>query len=128
MHNQISEIIKNICINASFIVLDIYDKYKKSTNLNNQVLPQYKLDGSPITTADKASNHYILSQLKYNFPNIPIVFEESENDQILREQNFLLVDTLNGTKEFLNMNDELSDNIGYVENHKAILGTVLLPA
>ena len=128
MHNQISEIIKNICINASFIVLDIYDKYKKSTNLKNQVLPQYKPDGSPITNADKASNHYILSQLKYNFPNIPIISEESENDQILRERNFFLVDPLDGTKEFLNMNDEFSVNIGYVENHKAILGTVSLPA
>ena len=128
MHNQISEIIKNICINASYIVLDIYDKYKKSTNLKNQVKLQYKLDGSPITTADKASNHYILSQLKYNFPNIPIISEESENDQILRERNFFLVDPLDGTKEFLNMNDEFSVNIGYVENHKAILGTVSLPA
>ncbi len=128
MHNQISEIIKKICINASFIVLDIYDKYKKSTNLNNQVLPQYKLDGSPITTADKASNHYILSQLKYNFPNTPIISEESENDQILNEKNFFLVDPLDGTKEFLNMNDEFSVNIGYVENQKAILGTVSLPA
>ena len=128
MHNQISEIIKNICINASFIVLDNYNEYKTSKDLKNKILPQYKVDGSPLTNADKASNHYIVSQLKYNFPNIPIISEESENDQILREQNFFLVDPLDGTKEFLNMNDEFSVNIGYVENHKAILGTVSLPA
>ena len=128
MHNHISETIKKICINASLIVLDIYNKYKTSLNLRNQVLPQYKLDGSPITIADKASNHYILSQLKYNFPNIPIISEESENNQTLSEQNFFLVDPLDGTKEFLNMNDEFSVNIGYVENHKAILGAVSLPA
>ena len=100
MHDQISEIIKNICGNSSFIFLDIYDKFKNSTNLNNQVLPQYKFDCSPITTSDKASNHYILSQLKYNLSNIWIVSKESENDQILREQNFFLSDPLDGTKNF----------------------------
>ena len=88
MHNHISEIIKNICINASLIVLDIYNKYKASVNSKNQVMLKYKVDGSPLTNADKASNHYIVSQLKYNFPNIPIISEESENIQILSEKNF----------------------------------------
>ena len=128
MHNQISEIVKNICIKASLIVLDNYNKYKTSKDLKNKILPQYKIDGSPLTNADKASNHYIVSQLKYNFPNIPIISEESENIQILSEKNFFLVDPLDGTKEFLNMNDEFSVNIGYVENNKAILGAVSLPA
>lgn len=128
MHIHISEIIKNICINASLIVLDIYNKHKTSINQKNQVLLQYKFDGSPLTIADKASNNYITSQLKYNFPNIPIISEESKNVQIHREKKFFLVDPLDGTKEFLNMNDEFSVNIGYVENFQAILGTVSLPA
>ena len=128
MHNHISEIIKNICINASLIVLDIYNKYKNSINEKNQILLKHKFDGSPLTIADKASNDYILSQLKHNFPNIPIISEESENLEILSEKNFFLVDPLDGTKEFLNMNDEFSVNIGYVENYQAILGTVSLPA
>ena len=128
MHNQISEIIKNICINASLIVLDNYNKYKASKNLNNQVVLKYKIDGSPLTNADKESNNYIVSQLKYNFPNIPIISEESENIHILSEKNFFLVDPLDGTKEFLNMNDEFTVNIGYVENNQAIIGTVSLPA
>ena len=128
MHNHISEIIKNICINASLIVLDNYNKYKTSINLKNQALHKYKVDGSPLTSADEASNDYIVSQLQYNFPNIPIISEESKNVQILSEKNFFLVDPLDGTKEFLNMNDEFSVNIGYVENNQAILGTVSLPA
>ena len=128
MHNQISKIIKRICTNASFIVLDNYKKYNTSISSKNKIQIKQKVDGSPLTEADLASNHYIVSQLKYYFPNIPVISEESDNDQILNKKNFFLVDPLDGTKEFLIMNDEFSVNIGYVENNRAILGAVALPA
>ena len=120
---RISQKMKNICIKASIIVLKYYESYKKNNKLNYNI----KIDGSPVTEADKKSNSYIVSHLKDNFPDIPIISEELKNKTFLSNKKFFLVDPLDGTKEFLKMNGQFTVNIGYVENNKAVLGAVSIP-
>ena len=127
MKDLIAKIIKESCIQASFIVMKIYDlrkkkDYKKDLNLS------YKKDGSPLTNADRLANEIIVANLKNFFPNIPIISEESSDIVKRNIKDFFLVDPLDGTKEFLRENGEFTINIGYVSNKIALLGAVCHPS
>jgi 3'(2'), 5'-bisphosphate nucleotidase len=96
-----------------------YEQYEKS-------------DSSPLTEADLAAHHIIIDGLKA-ISAYPCLSEESgEADGIdwqQREQwgTYWLIDPLDGTKEFINKNDEFTVNIALIENGKAILGVVYCP-
>ena len=68
-----------------------------------------KADLSPITLADKKVNEIILSALKKKYPTIPIISEETSIPAYEIRKNweyFFMVDPLDGTKEFIQKNDE----------------------
>jgi 3'(2'), 5'-bisphosphate nucleotidase len=91
---------------------------------------RFKSDRSPVTDADDRAEKIILAGLAMHFPNIPVIAEESAAAGHIPEiQNqFFLVDPLDGTKEFISRNGEFTVNIALVENQKAILGVVYAPA
>lgn len=89
-----------------------------------------KADRSPLTRADMASHRLILAQLQQLDPEIPILSEESAQQDISERRSwerFWLVDPLDGTKEFIKRNGEFTVNIALVENHQAVLGVVHVP-
>ena len=92
---------------------------------------QHKVDGSPLTEADLASHHAIVSGLEQLTPGLPILSEESaEVAYQVRQhwQRFWLIDPLDGTKEFIKRNGEFTVNIALIENGKPVLGVVHAPA
>lgn len=88
----------------------------------------YKEDLSPVTLADKASHDFISSELEALTPNIPIISEEGEIKNHKDAGEFWLVDPLDGTKEFIQKNDEFTVNIALISNHIPVLGIVCAPA
>ena len=86
---------------------------------------EVKKDGSPLTVADKRSHNVINSILLKS--GIPIVSEEG-NSLLLNEDSYWLVDPLDGTKDFLDANDEFTINIALIRNKNPILGIVSAPA
>ena len=96
-----------------------YEQYEKS-------------DSSPLTEADLAAHHIIIDGLK-EISDYPCLSEESgEADGIDWQQRkdwgtYWLIDPLDGTKEFINKNDEFTVNIALIENGKAVLGVVYCP-
>jgi 3'(2'), 5'-bisphosphate nucleotidase len=91
---------------------------------------QSKDDESPLTQADLASHRWIDAGLKSLTPDIPIISEESGLpgfDERSQWQRYWLIDPLDGTKEFVNRNDEFTVNIALIENHRPILGVVYVP-
>lgn len=89
---------------------------------------QHKADNSPLTAADLASHHLILSQLQQLTPHIPVLSEESdENPQRHTWPNLWLVDPLDGTKEFVARTNDFTVNIALVVNHQAVLGILHAP-
>lgn len=84
-----------------------------------------KGDGSPLTEADLQSNRVLMELLSPS--GIPIVSEEV-GDLKLSESLYWLVDPLDGTKDFLDGNDEFSVNIGLIEDQRPVLGVVYAPA
>jgi 3'(2'), 5'-bisphosphate nucleotidase len=90
-----------------------------------------KADGSPLTLADLAADHVIVSALHAWDPALPIVSEEGSAPpyETRREwSRFWLVDPLDGTKEFLTQNGEFTVNIALIERTRPILGVVFAPA
>ncbi len=90
-----------------------------------------KADNSPLTDADMAAHDCILKGLKQLTPDIAILSEESAASEIatrLSWQRFWLVDPLDGTKEFVNRNDQFTVNIALVDQGIPILGVIHAPA
>lgn len=113
------EILKEISSTASECINDIY----ASSKIDNI----YKSDKSPLTQADIESNNIIISSLKKYFKDIRIISEESDNVKNITDNEFFLVDPLDGTKEFIKKNDEFTVNICLIQNNQPKLGVVEIP-
>lgn len=87
-----------------------------------------KPDDSPVTEADLAADRIIAEGLAQAFPDIPLVTEERADSHALRAPRFLIVDPLDGTKEFIRRRGEFTVNIALVENGVPTRGVVLAPA
>ena len=89
-----------------------------------------KADGSPVTLADQEAEDVILPGLERLFPGVPVVAEESAAAGIIPAtgDDFLLVDPLDGTKEFIAGRDEFTVNIGWVSKGVPVAGVIFAPA
>ena len=101
----------------------IMEIYKKTIDVS------YKSDHSPLTEADLSANRIIVSALKKDYPEIPILTEEAVGDfkGSNEEGYFWLVDPLDGTKEFIKRNGEFTVNIALIFKGDPILGVVFAP-
>jgi 3'(2'), 5'-bisphosphate nucleotidase len=104
--------------------------YYNSDRLSDEFI-QTKMDNSPVTEADLASNAIILNELKQLTPDYPVISEEDVNAKYEERANYgrvWIIDPLDGTKEFMAQNGEFAIHIGLVERGQPILGVVFAPA
>lgn len=88
-----------------------------------------KADGSPLTEADMAAHHAILDGLATVCPDLPVVSEEdSERLGCPPASTFILVDPLDGTREFLSANGEFTVNVALIDDGAPVAGVVFAPA
>lgn len=89
-----------------------------------------KADASPVTAADTAAEAIILKALARLLPDVPVVAEEEVAAGRMPEvgERFLLVDPLDGTKEFVRKGTDFTVNIALVEHGAPTLGVVYAPA
>ena len=90
-----------------------------------------KDDHSPLTDADLKANAIIIEGLEKIAPSIPVLSEEGVNIPYEERSNwdmFWLVDSLDGTKEFIKKNNEFTVNIALLKNNHPIFGVVYAPA
>ena len=107
------------CVNfASDEIMQIYN----SDNFDQEK----KLDGSPLTKADKRSNEIILNSLEKISKDISIISEETFSEDLIKslDQTYWLVDPLDGTKEFINKTGEFTVNIATVSYTHLTLPTI----
>ncbi len=96
----------------------------------DEIEVQAKEDESPLTKADLAAHHCILEILG-NGSDLPIMSEESKEVPYAQRSSwstFWLVDPLDGTKEFINKNDEFTVNIALISDGRPVAGVVYVPA
>ncbi len=87
-----------------------------------------KSDASPVTEADEAADAAISAGLRGAFPDLPLITEEQADSHALRASTFLIVDPLDGTKEFVQRRGDFTVNIAYVEKGAPRFGVVYAPA
>lgn len=111
----------NIAKKAGDKVLEIYASGDYSVTNKN--------DGSPITLADLASDKIIIEEL-HKISDFPILTEENYIDYEIRKNwdKFWIVDSLDGTKDFIIKNNQFTINIALIEKHAPVLGVIYAPA
>jgi 3'(2'), 5'-bisphosphate nucleotidase len=125
MHTDLNNLIRpviDIAAEAGAAIMEIY-----TTEYDVEI----KDDKSPLTAADHASHQCIVAALEALTPETPILSEESaQADWSVRSgwDEYWLIDPLDGTKEFIKKNGEFTVNIALIQQHKAILGVVYVPA
>ena len=88
-----------------------------------------KADGSPLTEADLAAEAVIAAGLPTAAPGIAVVSEEAaEHTPPPAGAPFLLVDPLDGTREFLGPSGEFTVNIALIAAGRPVAGVVYAPA
>ncbi len=87
-----------------------------------------KSDDSPVTAADEAADALISAGLRAAFPEVTLITEEQADSHSLAADRFLIVDPLDGTKEFVQRRGDFTVNIALVEGGVPVRGVVYAPA
>jgi 3'(2'), 5'-bisphosphate nucleotidase len=118
--SQMEQVFRDLALAAGDAILQVYAR----ADLGVQV----KADASPVTEADLAADAVIRAGLAQAFPDIPVVTEEQADSHDLHVARFIIVDPLDGTKEFVQRRGDFTVNIALVENGVPVRGVVYAPA
>ena len=117
---KLTTIMRRLALEAGDKIMEIY------ADPNFEV--RSKSDESPVTEADEAADAIISAGLRAAFPDVPLVTEEQSDSHGQTVSTFLIVDPLDGTKEFIKRRGDFTVNIAYVVDGTPIRGVVYAPA
>ena len=112
--------LRRLALEAGDRIMEIYD----SPDFDVRA----KSDDTPVTAADEAADALISAGLRAAFPDVTLITEEQADSHALTASTFLIVDPLDGTKEFVQRRGDFTVNIAYVENGVPVRGVVFAPA
>ncbi len=113
-------LMRSLALEAGDKIMEIYN--------SDDFEVRSKSDDSPVTIADEAADAIISAGLRAAFPEVTLITEEQAQSHALKADTFLIVDPLDGTKEFINRRGDFTVNIAYVENGVPTRGVVYAPA
>ena len=120
--NQIKALFERLALAAS----------KEIINIRNRGFTVHdKADSTPVTEADTKAEKVILDELEVELPGVVHVGEEEmAAGRVPTDlgENFILVDPLDGTREFICGRDEFTVNIALIRNGSPEIGVVIAPA
>lgn len=89
---------------------------------------EIKADDSPVTLADKTADNLIKTTLASFFPHFGFLTEESiDTGERLDKEYVIIIDPVDGTKEFVSRNGEFTTNIALCHNHEIVVGVINVP-
>lgn len=94
------------------------------------VTTETKSDSSPVTEADRAAEAIILTGLREALPGMGCVAEEETAAGVVCDTatgKFILIDPLDGTREFISGKPDFTVNIALVRGGAPVVGTVYAP-
>ena len=113
-------VMRRLALEAGARIMEVYD--------GPDFEVKAKADKSPVTEADEAADALISTGLVAAFPGVPLITEEQAASHNIRARTFLIVDPLDGTKEFIQRRGDFTVNIAYVEDGVPLRGVVYAPA
>ncbi|MBE0413080.1 3'(2'),5'-bisphosphate nucleotidase CysQ [Yoonia sp.] len=119
-YGKLTNVMRDLALQAGDKIMEIYaaDDFEV----------RVKSDASPVTAADEAADAIISAGLRAAFPDVPLVTEEQAASHGQTVSTFLIVDPLDGTKEFINRRGDFTVNIAYVVDGVPLRGIVYAPA
>lgn len=117
---ELERVLRRLALEAGDIIMQIY----RSDDFDVRA----KQDQSPVTEADEAADAHIAAGLRAAFPDTLLVTEEQAASHSGTAARFLIVDPLDGTKEFIQRRGDFTVNIAYVEDGLPVRGVVFAPA
>jgi len=118
--DELTKVFRRLALEGGAKIMEIYDRDDFDVKM--------KSDNSPVTEADEAADRIISAGLAAAFPGILLVTEEQAATHGESADSFIIVDPLDGTKEFIKRRGDFTVNIAYVENGNPIRGVVYAPA
>ena len=118
--SRIEQVFRSLALQAGAVIMDIYARPDFDART--------KADDSPVTEADEAADALIAAGLRAAFPDILLVTEEQAASHAQRADRFIIVDPLDGTKEFIKRRGDFTVNIALVEGGVPRRGVVYAPA
>lgn len=117
---KLEEVMRRLALEAGEKIMEIYE----ADDFDVKV----KSDASPVTEADEAADALISAGLRAAFPEVTLVTEEQSASHAAQAETFLIVDPLDGTKEFIHRRGDFTVNIALVEGGRPTRGVVYAPA
>ncbi len=118
--DKLTRVMRRLALEAGDVIMDIYGQ----DDFNIRA----KADDSPVTAADEAADAVISAGLRQAFPETLLVTEEQADSHGKQADAFLIVDPLDGTKEFIHRRGDFTVNIAYVVAGVPVRGVVYAPA
>lgn len=118
--NRLIPVIRQLALEAGDRIMEVYN--------GPDFAVKAKSDSSPVTEADEAADALISAGLRAAFPDVVLITEEQAASHALTAQTFLIVDPLDGTKEFVQRRGDFTVNIAYVQDGVPVRGVVYAPA
>lgn len=117
---KLTQVMRDLALEGGAEIMEIYnsDDFEVKT----------KSDESPVTEADEAADAIISKGLRVAFPDVALITEEQADSHDLKANTFLIVDPLDGTKEFIHRRGDFTVNIAFVVDGKPVRGVVYAPA
>ncbi|WP_299922994.1 3'(2'),5'-bisphosphate nucleotidase CysQ [uncultured Pelagimonas sp.] len=119
-YSELTTVIRKLALEAGDKIMEIYN----SDDFDVKV----KSDDSPVTEADEAADAIISAGLRAAFPDVALVTEEQADSHGVDAKTFLIVDPLDGTKEFIKRRGDFTVNIALVKDGVPVRGVVYAPA
>lgn len=89
---------------------------------------EIKGDDSPVTAADKLADALIREEIRAKFPSFAFLTEESKDTRERLEKDYvIIVDPVDGTKEFVNHHDDFTTNIACAYKGEVVVGLINVP-
>jgi 3'(2'), 5'-bisphosphate nucleotidase len=118
--DKLEIVMRRLALEAGDVIMEIYG--------SDDFDVRAKSDDSPVTAADEAADALISEGLRAEFPDVLLVTEEQAASHTESAPEFLIVDPLDGTKEFVHRRGDFTVNIAYVVNGVPVRGVVYAPA
>lgn len=112
----------DLVIRAGALAMEVLERPHIETHLKN--------DKSPVTEADERVEEFLLKALARDLPGVPIVAEEAAARGVTapRGAAFLLIDPIDGTREFLARSPEFTVNLALIIGDAPVAGAIYAPA
>lgn len=120
--DSLARLFARLAIEAGAIALDILARPEIHSHM--------KSDQSPVSEADERIEAFLMDALERALPGVPSIAEEAaaRGETPSHADAFLLIDPIDGTREFIGRSPEFTVNVALVDKLQPVAGAIYAPA